>query len=489
VALAAFVRCIPAYEFGSTPGGSPDAGNDATLGPHGGDDGGSDDDATSDGNPLGDAPTDTRIDAPTFFAPTPVSIVSTGVSTESGNAQQQHLVFATNSQRWWFFYIDADPTKLKARWSIDFVTWTDDAALTLPIGHGGEGRDFSVAYKNIGGHDVIHAATALHDAPVRQVWDTRATITGPTITWEAPSLVHDYDDLDNIDGGLTEAGSQADYGCDPDGVGVAIGASGRVYIATSWVTVPGCCYCDSNFGTSLNVDDGTTWDAGFQSPLFHITVPGTTSARQVLALSTGEMIGGWEVADNDPPSDVAWGGTAGGAWNPNDSDDMSFWVFPQPQYASYPQVQEKNDWSFCRIDDNDIHAVHRKYVLLGDGSVTPVNSVFEHYRFDGAGWTFQSALADDPGIPASGVTLVTNGTSLLVAAIAQDDYNSIRYATWNGTSWSAWSSLVGADAGAATRAFVSGTNCADPEHPAILWTEGAGAPYQVIGVPVTGLMP
>jgi hypothetical protein len=491
VTLSAFVRCVPAYEFGSGPGGSSDGGNDSTIGPHGDDgDDGDADGAAAEGGSINDAPADTRIDAPTSFAPTPVSILTTAVPTESGNAQQQHLVFATNSQRWWFFYIDADPTKLKAQWSIDFVNWTEDASLTLPLGHGGEGRDFSIAYKDIGGRDVVHAATSLHDAPVRQVWDTRATIAGPTITWEAPSLVHDYDDLDYTGGGLVEAGSEPDDGCDPDGVSVAIGASGRVYVATSWLTIPGNCYCDSNIATSLQDDEGTSWDAGFQSPLFHITVGGTTSARQLVALASGNMLAGWETADGVPPSDVSWDNTGAGVWNPEDDTDPNFFVFPQPNYGSVPpQAQEKNDWSFCRIDDNDIHAVHRKYPLLDSGAPSTQSRVFEHYRYNGAGWTFQGALADDVGIPGSGVALVTNGTSLLVATIAQDSTDSVRYATWNGTSWSAWASMVGPDGGAATRNYVSGTNCADPAHPAISWTEGAGAPYQVVAVPVAGLMP
>ncbi len=498
--LSAVVRCIPSYEFGASPpdGGTPASdggvgGGDATTGPR---DGGSDGttsgphDAASEGSSSeadgGTGETDAEIDAPSSFAPTPTTILSSvGIATETGNAQQQHLVFATNSQRWWFFYIDADPMSLHASWSVDFATWTDATALTLPMGHGGEGRNFSIAYKNFGGRDVIHAATSLHDDPKRIVWDTRATISGAKITWETSSEVHDLDDLDEVDGGLAPAGSQGGDSCDPDGPSVTIAPGGTVTVATSWVAVPGCCYCDSNFATSLSPDNGTTWDAGFQLPLFHITVPGTTSARQVVALSSGNLLGGWETADNIPPSDVTWGATSAGAWVPEDQDDPNYWVFPQPNVM---QVQEKNDWSFCRISDNAIHAVHRKYALLADAAPTQ-SRVFEDYVFDGSSWTFDSTLADDVGIPGSGVVLVTNGTSLLAAAIAQDGSDSIRYATWTSGTWSAWSSLVGPDGGAATRAYLSGSGCDDPGHPAIVWTEGASPPYQVIAVPVAGLMP
>ncbi len=490
VALAASVRCIPSYEFGSSPigPGSGEAGADATIGSNEGGPAGDDDSQSP-----SDATIDSHIDAPASFSASPTSILTTGIDTQSGNAQQQHLIFATNSQRWWLFYIDSDPNKLKARWSIDFTTWTDDAALTLPLGmsHGGEGRDFSVAYKNFGGHDVIHAATSLHNAPLRKVWDTRATISGSSIQWETPSLVHDFDFLDNTDGGQVEAGSESDDQCDPDGVGVSIAASGRVYVATSWVTLPGNCYCDSNFATSVDVDNGTAWTAGFQSPLFHITVPGTTSARQILALSTGNMLAGWETADNRPPSDTSWASTSGTSWNPEDTADPNFFVFPQPNYNNSPALplQEKNDWSFCRIDDSSIHAVHRKYAQMADGGVTTQSQVFEHYRFNGSGWTFQGTLADDLGIPGSGVALVTNGTKLLVATIAQDATNSVRYATWSsGSTWSAWSSFVGPDGGAATRNYISGTNCDDPDHATILWTEGAGPQYQVVAAPVGDLM-
>jgi hypothetical protein len=490
LAALAIASCFPTYDFSSTPGegAGSDASEDTTL--PGNPDGASDDGPTE-GSPVGDdAPEDTRIDAPTTFSPTPVAILaSNGIATQTGNAQQQHLVFATNSQRWWFFYLDADPNLLKTKWSIDFTTWNDGASLTLPMGHGGEGRNFSVAYKDIAGRDVVHVATSLHDPPKRIVYETRATIAGDAITWEAPSYVHDLDVTDNVDGGLQAAGSQGSDSCDPDGVDVTIGADGHVYVATSWVSVPGCCYCDSNFGTSTNTDNGGAFDGGYQAPLYHYTVNGTTSAREIISLASGNLVAGWESADNNPPSNVTWATRSAGVFSDEYQNQPEFEVFPEDANAAFSEIQEKNDWSFCKVDDTHIHALHRKYKLTDAGASTGESRRFEHYLFSGGSWTFVSSLADDVGEPGTGVVLVTNGSHLLAATIAHDGVGSIRYATWNGSAWTAWSSLVGPDGGANTRAYLSGTDCADSDHPAILWTEGANPPYQVVAVPVAGLIP
>ena len=429
-----------------------------------------------------DASLDAGIDVgaeagPPLPAITRVLLGSTAFATQTGNAQQQHLIFA--GARYWFFYFDSQSSNvMKTRWSTDFATWTEGASLTLPMGHGGEGRNLSVAYRVLAGTDVVHIATSLHEDPKRIVYDTRATISGGTITFGTPALVHDLDTLDTwVDASSqAAAGSQGGPACDPDGTDVAIGPDGRVFIATAWVAVPVCCYCDSNFTMSTMRDLGTSWTQGFVSPLQHYTVGGTTNARQIVALASGSVLGGWDDGMT-PVSDVTWAIGTSSSWTDESSGQSGFSVFQ----GFYSAIQEPDDWSICRIDDNRIHALRRRYADGGS------NRVFEHYLFVGSAWSLQSTLADDPGIAGSGVVLLTNGTSLLAASIAKN--GTVRYATWSGGTWSAWRTIGGADAGGAVRSFLGGTGCDETARPALIWTEGSAPPYQVMGVPVGTLMP
>jgi hypothetical protein len=395
--------------------------------------------------------------------------------TETGNAQQQHIVYAKNSGRYWFFYIDADGLSVKTRWSTDFSTWTAGASLApLPLHLGGDGRNFSVAYRDFGGVDVVHLATSLHDEPKRVVYDTRATIAGDVITFGTPVIVHDLDDV----GPGMDAGPQGGSYCDPDGTGVAIAGDGHVYVATSWVAVPGCCSCDSNFATSAGLDTGASWSGGFVSPLRHFTVPGSTHARQVVGMATGAVLAAWETADQEPadPSNLSWADNNSGTW----PGDGTYPVFPAPPPNGGENLA---DWSMCRIDDAHVHILRRRLDVPDGGDGGP-SRAFDHYFFDGSGWAYEGSLASDPGLEGSGVVLLTNGSGLLAAAIGADGNATVRYATWDGTSWSGWSSLTTTTA---ARAFLAGSGCADPAHPVLLWTEGTVPPFSVVGAQVAGL--
>jgi hypothetical protein len=494
---AAAAGCFPAFDFSAAPeDGGPDAGGfvDATLG-----DGNGDGDGDGGASPLADVLVDADAGsaADAALPPRPVVILHTNIATQTGNAQQQHLVYATNSARFWLFYLEDDASLVDTQWSTDLVTWTPGASLHLPMRNAGEGRNLGVAYRAFGGADVVHVATSLHDDPKRVVWDTRAVITGDTIAFDAPTKVHDLDYVDNDPDAayLAEAGTQgAGTACDPDGTGVAIGSDGRVYVATAWVSIPGCCSCDSNVAVSTATDDGARWDAGFVSPLTHFTVPGTTQARQVLSLGLGDMLLAWESADNqqsnsDQPYNVSWASETSGSWSTEYQDQPQFWIFPQDASDNNAPPQARNDWSICRIDDGSIHALRRRSRVGTGGDAAMTSQVFEHYRFNGSSWTYQASLPDDVGSVGSGVVLLTNGASLLAATIAGDGSDAIRYATWNGSTWSAWAPLEGADAGTARRVFLSGTGCADPKHPVLTWTEGMFAPYEVVAFPVGALMP
>ncbi len=478
------VGCFPGITFqddGAADGGGNGGGVDATTGNSGG---GSDGGPSLDGgteHPGTDGGGGGGGDGAGVRLPPDVKLVldGVGIPTESGNAQQQHMIYTANGKRYWIFYLDSESNLVKTRTSTDFTNWVAGASLTLPAGHGGEGRNLSVAYRDFNGRDVVHVATSLHNGVARVVWDTRAVLDGATATFSAPVLVHDIDDG-------AEAGTSSDTSCDPDGNGVAIGADGRVYVATAWVAVPGCCKCDSNVVTSTSVDNGTSWAGGFDKKVQHFTVPGESHAHQITPLSTGNMMASWESADDQPPTDVRFATKNAGVWTPDEYYNAAFNVFPDTSTPS----QQRNDWSLCRIDDSSIHVVRRRSKGVGDAGRAGTNSAFDHFVYNGGGWTYAVAPADETGIDDSGVVVLTNGKGLLAAAIAKDALSSIRYATWSpgDAKWSDWKSLSGTTS-VGGRGYLSGTGCGEQAHPALIWTERGSAPYQVVGAPVATLIP
>lgn len=518
----AIASCFPDYGIGSDGGvdagadssvhadgaaadaTTPDAGGDATTHDAGADatapDAGADsatpdapadapvaDEATSDAAPSEAAPTDAPVEDGPSPPPTgvPVLIADAGpVSTASGTAQQQHVVVVGGN--YWLFYFGGDDAFVRTRWSPDFVHWNDGASLTLPMTSSGEGRNLAVAARRIAGVDVVHVATSLYQSPKRIVWDTRATVSGSTIAFGTPVKVHDLDTLDTWVDAASQAapGSQGSNLCDPDGTGVAITDDGIVHVATAWVAIPNCCFCDSNFTQSNAPDLGTSWDsaAGFQSPMTHYTVSYTTHSRQLVPLTGGGLVAGWDLADQVPlPADVVWATDKGGAWTVEDAS-VDYFVFPYD-----PGLDAQNDWSFCRVDDTHVHAVRRSQIGIDAGDP---DRVFQHYVFDGTGWSQGGVLPADEGTAGSGIVLLTNGSTLVAAAISDDAANSIRYSTWNGVVWSAWATAVGAlDGGPRPRSFLASSGCGDPAHPVLLWTEGAAAPYAVVGMGAGSLFP
>ena len=395
-----------------------------------------------------------------------------GVATESGTAQQQHLIYATNSGRYWLFYYDSEATSLKTQWSFDLVTWTASTTLTLPMTNSSEGRDLAVAYMAFGANDIVHIATALDDGTNERVYETRGAITGSAIAFGSPSLVHDLNDALGIDaGGVTHCQ-------EPDGTSVAIGADGRVYVGTSWVdTTNGS--CDSNVFASTGMESGTSGPGTFPNDTYqHWQVPIGSQAHQLVAMSTGNMLAAWDSANGQPPTDVSFGAEQSGAWNQSSTE-----IFPESP------GEDPNDWSVCRVDDNDVYAIRRhQLAATTDGGPLGPSTMFDHYIWSGGGFTYVASLPNDEGALGTGVVLLTNGTSLLAAAISDDTVGHVRYTTFSNGTWAAWADVPG-QMFAAQRAWLSGSGCQIPAHPVLLWTEGATPPYTLKAMPVSALFP
>jgi hypothetical protein len=395
----------------------------------------------------------------------PTEIVLLGdagsVAAVTGNAQETHLVFATNSSRWWLFYIDDNVNVLETMSSPDLLTWTPGAALPLPVGNAGEGRNVSVAYQAFGTTDVLHIATSLLEGVSRSVYETRATVVGDAITFGTPIALPYTNNTSDAD---------ADDCGGPDGPSVAIGADGHVYVVTAWNNQES--NCNSTVYTSTGIETGVSSITAFTTAApQNYDVSNATFTHQILAFASNIMLVGWDSGDM---TNVQWADETAGAWQSQNPLFM----------ASTPQLA--NDWSMCRIDDDHVYAVRRRAAPT-DGGDGP-SSVYELAVWDSAssGWIPGTPPASDPGSPGNGVVLLAHGTTLLAAAIGTDLLGSVRYATYEGGTWSAWTNITTTSA---ARHYLAGSGCGDLAHPTLLWTEGTGAPYSIAGLPALSLFP
>lgn len=386
---------------------------------------------------------------------------STGaVATATGLAQQHHVVFAVHDRRYWLFYIDDDATKLKTKVSSNLADWTDGASFVLPVEHGFDGRNFSVAYTNRGGSDVVHIVFAHHSGTsgiVRRVFHTRAVIASGAITFGVPVQIS------SLDAGV------GDNGCDPDGPSLALDGMGYVHDVTGWWTdETNEMYCDYVEFRSDEPDDGTTFGNTFTKQGF-MGAHGAANAHVIVKLDTNELLAGFEYGDWDPtPSTISWARTSGNlfpagvstVFDGNDKPTLSW-----------------NDWSFC-VANNQVHFVRRS---LNAGA----NDLFDHRTLamtEGSDWLAGAAMPNDPGSQATGVVTLTNGIEVGAFAIAAD--KGIRYSIYDGAAWSAWKTLVGTSA---LRSHLSGSGCEDPFHPTLIWSEGASGQNNVVTMDVSSV--
>ena len=412
--------------------GGVDAGEDTQAPESGeGDDAGSEADAPS----AGDA------------GATPVVITSVGAITQpTGLAQETHLLYATHSARWWLFWIeDTQPYELQASASPDFVTWTAATPLELPASLDEDGADFSVAYADIAGVDVVHITLGLHfpdvDAgPDRRHFHARASLSGGAILYDTPEQVTMITDPAIVE---------------PDGPATIVTSDNRVWDSSGWANYMGT--GNEVAWESEGFDQGTSWDGmlGLQQ---NIAAEAHTVNARTFAVAGGSLVALWELADQEPdPTNVAWS-----------QNSIIGWGNPANVFPSSPQ--SANDWDVVEVSAKDLRVVRRAL----DGS-------FDHMRYDGTTWTTLPAPPSDSWLAESGVVLLTDGTRVGVVTIAGDASSSVRMIVWDGSAWGAWSTLEGS---AASRRYVSAWS--SPGHNAVVWTQQAQAPdLDIVGTLVT----
>jgi hypothetical protein len=402
------------------------------------------------------------------FTPTTLA-ASANVPTQTGHAQQRHIVFASASARFFVFYLDdASQTSLKVRSSADFETWRDEAPLALLDGHGNEGRNFSVATRAIGGIDVFHVILALHpvtvDKDVHRTYHARArVVSGGAFAWAGTSLLTDINvQLDRWGPAIKQ--------CDPDGPDVTITKNGVVSDITGWQAWPDS-QCDANVFVSPNVDTGgSVWIPDFPfHPTFYMQNEHTSNVHSLTSLPSGDIVamfgnGGTEEA----PTNVAWSRSrAGGIDDAGADADAEATTWPRGRDVfGDAGTQSRNDWSQCVLEDGILHAVRR---IPGD------TDAIEHRRHDGTQWSAGGVIPAASGGRGRGIVLVSRGTTMKMLKLADD--GRVQSLAWDGSAWETdWQTAVPADQ---TRQWLSGSGCGG--EPVVIWTEGPPGSERIVG--------
>jgi len=396
----------------------------------------------------GMAPNESGTDA-ALPPPSTVTIVSTAgaVVDPTGNAQQTHIVYAKHSGRWWLFTIDSLAASSISTWSsIDFVTWVQGASLTLPFPHGNEGGNFSVAYADLGGKDVVHLSLSLTESGSgnRHHDHGRAIITGAAIAFDAAFEIAAVDPSQNTD-------------TTPDGCATLVTADGHVMELTGWAPYNNMPSNNGNVSSYLatDPDTGGTWAPSFPNRKDFAQADAINN-RMGLATGGGNVLTIWESANAEPDPD-----------NLRSSDwDGSNWNNQKDVFAA--KTQAPNDWSAVRLQNGEIHALRR---TTPGGTGNTMSNAFEHQLLNTGNWNSRTNPADMGGLSNGGVVVLTHANHMLVVTIGSDPAQSIITTTWDGTAWSTWATLEG-DVG--TRSHISGFANEDGEA-AVIWSEGAAA--------------
>jgi hypothetical protein len=366
----------------------------------------------------------------------PVLMASVGnIYAPTGQAQQTKLIYATGSQRWWLFYLDAAaPTLLKTKHSTDFATWNEGQALTLAGPDRADGRNFSVAYGMIAGTDVVHIVIGQHISPTdRRLYHARATISGEAITFGA-----------TVERFVVSAESPS---LDPGGPATVIGSDGHVADLTSWIEKANGTG-DSYVARSASADDGSSWDGVWVPDVQLEIVKFAINAHGMVAMNAGSLLALWEdgAVEGGRVPNVRWSLGGPGTWSA-----------PPAGVFESPQLQSVNDWAAVAHTPTDVHAVRR----------TATGDAYEHRRFDGLGWKTGQSIPARVGKAGQGVFLASDGQGVVLATITDDPQNTVSVIRWNENGWGAWSPVVTIQA---DRTYLSGWTTVVEGHVGLLWT-------------------
>lgn len=336
-------------------------------------------------------------------------IIATNTSTwAAGGAQKHHLYYAQNIGAWVLFYESAsqrDRILIKA--TTDLVTFVDASPIMLPEAHDNDGRNFDVAYANIGGADIFYVAYSTH-TDQRYSYVLRGRAQGNAVTWGTPLA------MGAIDQTILS---------DPDAPAVAVQPTGQVFFSSGFNDVNGH-YGNFVGFASTSPDDGTagfipTFDSGTELEVANQSV----NARMLL-VAAGGALGVWERGDNEPnPKDLAFAIFQNGAWGASDT-------------AGFAQVSYNvNDWDATLTESDG-----RSHIVRW------ANGAYEHRYYDFQGGHPGFAVQAPPSLHSAGDGLLLLDIAGVATMFELGIDHVVRGTNIQSSStWAPWKSLTAAD--------------------------------------------
>ena len=357
----------------------------------------------------------------------------------TGRPGQGHLQYAVNQGAYWLMYLTGT-TGLAALYSSNAgSSWNapSGSPYTLRAAHGSEGRNYGFGYGNLASTDVLHMVSGYSQT---STYHSRFTL-GPTLT--------------NTSAETQTIGSSSTRVV-PAGCVSMLSSSGYPIDADCWVLGATSGNCATMTGS--NADSGSSWTSGFSSTLevFTTATPDTTSAalaslgsNTLLAVS-GDASGSFTQLQSGSQVGGSTGTTVGNV------------------FASSLTSADANAWGMVGRTTSDVHVL-----ALSDNSQN-----YTHRRFNGSAWGAGSTLGTLAYGTDSGISLVSDGTSVWAAAI--DSSKNIQYNQWtSGGGWGGWTVLE------ATRAnqpsYITGVYNPAADQIMWAWTEANGSNFDIIG--------
>jgi hypothetical protein len=387
---------------------------------------------------------------------TPSSVVASAgaLASSPGMNYQSHLIFANASGKWWLFYLNATTTVLRSAYSTDLINWT--ASTTFTVANSlNSGANFTVAYKNISGTDVVHVGLSYIESggTVSSQAHVRGTISSTSITW----------------------GTEAQVGCSTsnvapitggeDGPITVFGSDNKIYDFGSARDDDGSCgdiYSGNiDVAQSTNADVGTSWTAGWTLPNYLAFSSSYTTGHLGAALTSGNML----VLESNGQTETTSGNVTNMLWSKWNGTTWS--ATANVLTSSLGTAISSNDVTGVQLSTTNYVAIFR----------TGANT-YVWRQFNGSSWSTPAAsIPNQNSLAGSGPFLATDGTNIWLFIIDTDSANTLRYVKYNGSTWGSWTAI---EASTQARSHLTGYPVVTNGYVGLHWTQTNGSNYDLV---------
>lgn len=373
-----------------------------------------------------------------------MSVTIGTIAGSAGLGSERQVIRTTSGDLWAFGYTG---TNVLSTWvsQDNGATWSTGATHTLSNAHNSEGRNLAVAYKNIGGVDVVYVALPWTVPTSMAINGIRATIAGTTLTFHS---------VETAVASGTSDGDALLWA----GTGLEFSSTNKLHLSNGWA---GGGNGDVNADSST-VDAGTveqmtpvTWS----SHVIDSSVTKETRSAYVIDLGSGNA--GLINDDGSAASTTTgldWHKWNGSSWNTDNTNNKVT--------GGAITAIDKNNWGAVAISPSDIHVVYRNSA-----------GTLIHRRYNGTAWGAGQTIPAQNNLGAGGIALSTDGNSVWLAVIDTDGPNTVRFIQWSSSvfngladAWGTWQVVEGSTA---TRTRLGCTRDTYNQHGLVYWTEGS----------------